>query len=112
MKEYKQDGTLVDVYPEVYFKEIDHLASRSRIDLEISCSWKRGKMKYFVIQDENGETRRVQLITDKGTATMQFYVQPGETLDRKVDIIAEIPTDLGNILVLERSYRLRVSNVQ
>jgi len=110
LKEYKPDGTLVDGYPEVHFKEIDHLASRSRIDLEIDCTWKRGKMKYFVLQDENGEARRVYLITENGTATMQFYIQPGETLNRKVDIIAEIPTEFGNILVLELSYQLSAQN--
>ena len=110
LKEYHKDGTLVGEYPEVGFREIDHLSSRNRIDLEISCTQKRGKMKYFVIQQENGEYNRVYLITENGSTTMQFYVQPGETLDRKVDIVAEIPTDLGNILALELSYHLRVSN--
>jgi hypothetical protein len=111
LKEYELDGTLLTSYPEVEFREIDHLASRSRIDLELSCTRTKGKMKYFVLEQEEGMTSRVYLITENGSATMQFYVKPGETLDMKVDILAEIPTDLGNILVLELSYQLSVKNV-
>jgi len=110
LKEYTPDGTLIKEYPEVYFREIDHLAARSRIDLEISCTWKKGKMKYFVLQKEGGQTNRVYLITENGSTTMQFYIPPGETLEKQVDILAEIPTDLGNILVLERSYQLSAVN--
>jgi len=111
LKEYQKDGTLVGEYPEVGFREIDHLASRNRIDLEISCTWKKGKMKYFVLLEENGESSRVYLITENGDAIMQFYVTPGDTLDKKVDILAEIPTDLGNILVLKLSYQLKATNL-
>lgn len=111
LKEYHKDGTLVSEYPEVGFREIDHLSSRNRIDLETSCTWKKGKMKFFVLQEENEEKNRVYLITENGSTTMQFYIQSGETLDRKVDIVAEIPTDLGNILVLELSYHLTATNV-
>jgi hypothetical protein len=108
LKEYTQEGALIKEYPEVQFREIDHLAARSRIDLEISCTWKKGKMKYFVLQKEEGKISRIYLITENGSTTMQFYLPPGEALDKQVDILAEIPTDLGNILVLERSYQLSV----
>jgi len=111
LKEYEPDGTLIGDYPQVGFREIDKLATRNRIDLEISCSRKRGKMKFFVLKEKNGEMDRVYLITENGSTIMQYYVQPGETLDMKLDILAELPTDLGNILVLELSYRLRATNV-
>jgi hypothetical protein len=110
LKEYEPDGTLVSNYPKVEFREIDHLASRNRMDLEINCSQKGGKMKYFLLTEENGERNRVYLITENGTATMHFYVSPGESLNKDIDILAEIPTDLGNILVLELSYQLHVKN--
>jgi hypothetical protein len=80
------------------------------MDLEINCSQKGGKMKYFLLTEENGERNRVYLITENGTATMHFYVSPGESLNKDIDILAEIPTDLGNILVLELSYQLHVKN--
>jgi antitoxin component YwqK of YwqJK toxin-antitoxin module len=50
------------------------------------------------------------LITENGAATQRFYLRPGETLEKEIKIIAEIPTDLGNILVKELSYHLKASN--
>ena len=110
LKEYLKDGTEVREYPEVGFREIDHLADRNRIDLEIYCTRSKGKMKYHRVTLVNGQEERVYLITENGKALLQFYVQPGASLDEKVDIIAEIPTELGNILVLRRFYHLQVTN--
>jgi antitoxin component YwqK of YwqJK toxin-antitoxin module len=110
LKEYLKDGTLVSDYPEVQFREIDHLAERNRIDLEIYCTRSKGKMKYHRATLVNGQEERVYLITEKGKALLQFYVQPGASLDETVDIIAEIPTELGNLWVLEKSYRLQATN--
>ena len=41
LKEYKKDGSLVTAYPEIQFREINHLASRNRLDLEVSCTKKK-----------------------------------------------------------------------
>ena len=110
LKEYREDGTLVTSYPEIQFKEIDLLASKNRLDLEISCTKKRSGVKFFILHEKDGETSRVYLITKDDKALMQFYVRPGQVLDRKVDILAEIPTELGNILARRYSYQLSVSN--
>lgn len=110
LKEYLRDGTRISTYPEIAFREIDYLTTKNRIDLEISCTWEKGNMKFYILQKENGSQDRVYLITEDGSTTMQFYIQPGESLDRNLEFIAEIPTDLGNILVLEPSYHLRVRN--
>lgn len=110
LKEYGPEGVLVTDYPEVQFREIDQLASKNRIDLEIICSRKRGKMKYFILQKDQGETSRVYLITENGAASQRFYLRPGETLNKRIDIIAEIPTEFGNILVKELSYHLTARN--
>ena len=107
-----KDGSLVSEYPEVGFREVDQLAFRNRIDLEVYCTRSKGKMKFHRVTRSDGKEDRIYLITEKGRALMQFYVSPGEVIDEQVDIIAEIPTDLGNILVLERSYRLRAINVK
>ena len=50
------------------------------------------------------------LITENGAATQRFYLRPGETLEKEIKIIAEIPTDLGNILVREMTYQLSAKN--
>jgi len=110
LKEYQKDRTLVSDYPEVHFREIDRLADRNRIDLEISCPRSKGNMKFHRVRQLNGEEERVYLITEKGKALLQFYVQPGKSIDEMVYIIAEIPTDMGNLWVLEKSYRLQATN--
>ena len=112
LKEYSPDGVLVTDYPEVQFREIDQLVSKSWIDLEISCSRKGGKMKYFILENEGGATGRIYLITENGAASLRYYLRPGETLNKKINIIAEIPTDLGNILVKELSYQLTAKNIK
>ena len=110
LKEYKKDGILVTSYPEIQFKEIDLLASKNRVDLEIFCTKKRSGVKFFVLKEENGEISRVYLITEKDSALLQYYVQPGEVLNKKVEILAEIPTELGNVLARKYSYQLSISN--
>ena len=47
---------------------------------------------------------------EEGAASMQFYVNPGETLSKKIEILAEIPTELGNIMVEKLKYHLYASN--
>jgi len=110
LKEYSEDGTLLKAYPEIEFKEINLLASKNRLDLEISCTKKRSGVKFFILNEKDGETSRVYLITKEDKALLQFYVRPGEVLDRTVDIMAENPTELGNILARKYSYQLSVSN--
>ena len=110
LKEYDEDGTLVTSYPDVQFREINLLASNNRVDLEIYCTKKRSGVKLYVLKEENGKTDRIYLITEHDSALLQYYVQPGEELNKKVEILAEIPTELGNVLARKYSYQLSVSN--
>jgi len=59
LKEFKEDGTLVTSYPEIQFKEIDLLASKYRLDLEIYSTKKRSGVKFFILHEKDGETSRV-----------------------------------------------------
>jgi len=110
LKEYKRDGTIVSSYPDIQFSENDHLASKNRVDLNIYCSKKRSGVKFFILNEENGSMSRVYLITKNDSALLQYYVSPGEVLNRKVEILAEIPTELGNVLARKYSYKLSLSN--
>ena len=110
LKEYHKDGSQVISYPEVKFREIDHLASRKRIDLEMSCISKVNGVKYFLIEEGQEAGSRTYLNSENGTASMQFYVKPGETLDKKLEFIAEIPTEMGNIMAKKLSYHLIARN--
>ena len=110
LKEYNKDGTLVTSYPDVQFREIDLLAANNRVDLEMYCSKKRSGIKFYVLNEKNGITDRVYLITAYDSALLQFYVKPGEVLKREINILAEVPTELGNVLAKKYSYQLKVSN--
>jgi antitoxin component YwqK of YwqJK toxin-antitoxin module len=110
LKEYDKEGELLVSYPTVEFREVDHLASNDRIDLEIHCSKPYNGTKYFLIKGENEKKNRTYLITEKGFALVQFYVKPGETLSKKVEIISEIPTELGNVYVKKYTYLLSARN--
>jgi hypothetical protein len=109
LKEYDQDGSLVSSYPEIHFEEKDFLASRNRVDLEMFCTKRRSGVKFFVLQNEKEITSRVYLITENDRAKLQFYVNPGEKLYREVKILAELPTELGNVLARTYNYHLRIS---
>lgn len=110
LKEYDIDGQLLTSYPGVEFREIDHLSSNNRVDLEVYCTKKRSGVKFYLLKEEAGETSRVYLITKNDRALMQFYVKPGEALNKKIEILAEIPTELGNVLVRKYTYQLSVAH--
>ncbi|MDA3821655.1 MAG: hypothetical protein PF450_03440, partial [Bacteroidales bacterium] len=110
LKEYKEDGTLVKDYPVVEFREIDRLESHGRIDLEISCTKKSDKVNFFLLENDTDLSNRIFLISEKGSLIRKYYVRPGESLDTRVIILVEIPTDLRNVLAQKESYRLTASN--
>lgn len=110
LKEYDKEGKLINSYPTVEFKELNHLASHDRIDLEIQCSKPYNGTKYFLVNGKNEKANRTYLITEKGNALIQFYVRPGETLNKRVEIMAEIPTEQGNVYVKRYSHSLNARN--
>jgi len=111
LKEYNEDGSLVTSYPDIKFRELDFLSSKNRLDLEMYCAKKRSGVKFFILHEKEGETSRVYLITEDDSALLQYYVQPGNELQRKIDILAEIPTELGNVLARKYSYKLSIKRL-
>jgi len=110
LKEYNEDGSLITSYPEIKFREIDRLASFGRYELAMSCAEKNRGIKYFLLDQTSGQSGRVYIISEKSAALLQFYVRPGESLDKNIEIIAEIPTELGNVMAKKLTYHLQVSN--
>ena len=53
---------------------------------------------------------RVYLISERGSALLEYYLEPGESIDKNLYIMAEIPTALGNVFVREISYHLKISH--
>ena len=110
LKEYDKEGELINSYPTVEFKEVNHMASHNRIDLELNCTKKYNGTKYFLLESDQGKESRTYLITEKGSAIIQFYLKPGEFLSKKIEIMAEFPTELGNVYAKRYTYHLTARN--
>jgi hypothetical protein len=110
LKEYDLEANLIRSYPEILFQEVDHLDARNRVDLRIYSVPRYPGIKYYLKQTSDGQEERIYLISENGSASIQHYVKPGDTLQKKVEIIVEIPTQLGNIMVKNLSYDVRVNN--
>jgi hypothetical protein len=112
MKEYDREGKLVTGYPDIAFREIDQLAAKNRIDLEVFCAERKRGVKYFLIEENEGKESRTYLISENSAALMQFYVKPGDQLIKKIEIMAEIPTELGNVMARKLTYHLSAANLK
>jgi hypothetical protein len=110
LKEYDSEGNLIKSYPEIRFREINRLATRDRIDLQVYCTERNRGVKYFLLDQTGGGNGRTYLISENSSAMLQYYLKPGGTLDKRVDIIAEIPTQLGNVMARKVSYHLSATN--
>lgn len=110
LKEYLRDGTLIISYPEIRIREEDQLDTHNRIDLIISSTQKSIGVKYYLLESTESIKDRIYLISENGSASLQYYVKPGESIDREIRIAAEIPTELGNVYVRLLSYHLMASN--
>jgi len=106
LKEYARDGSLITDYPVIRFQVTDHLEDRNRIDLEMYSEPSGYPVKYYRTEPGTEHQTRVYLISGQGKASLQFYLGPGKTLQEEVLITAEIPTELGNTLVLYLTYPL------
>lgn len=110
LKEYQADGTLVTGYPEIQFTVEDHLKTLNRIDLRIRSTPVRQGIRYYLKQRNEGHESRIYLISENGSAVVRRYVKPGSTLQETIEIIAECPTELGNVMVREVSYDLKAGH--
>ena len=106
LKEYTRDGSLVTDYPDVEFREINQLASKNIMDLEMFCTEKGRSIKFYLLKQNLDKTDRIYLITENASASLRFYVKPGDVLDERVEILTETYTDFGNILTRKHSYHL------
>ena len=111
LKEYDMDGVLITKYSTVSIRENYRLGSSSKVVLELTCSRKSDKVKFYIMDEENGNMSRVYLISENGSAVKRFSLSEGEVINREIKFLVEIPTDLGNTLVKELSYHLDARNL-
>lgn len=109
--EYHEDGSKITEYPLVSFRKIDKLAFENKVILEISSSVKSKKVKYYHLLDMgNGKSAKSYIESKAGLASLEFFVPRGDVLMRNIELYAELPTKLGNILVKKVSYQMAAKN--
>ncbi len=108
LKEYDMDGNLITEYAEVTIRENLSQVNRGSIIIELNCSRKSDGVKFYYLEEENGQTNRVYLISENGSAVKRISLLRGQVINQDLRFLVEIPTDLGNTLVKELSYHLDV----
>lgn len=112
LKEYEMDGSLISSYPEIEFRLVDHRIINRVIDLEISCSEKGVGVKYFFPDPGNESLSRIYLISKHGSTVRKLMADAEDAINRDFNIIAEIPTRLGNTLVRNIHYQIKVNSIK
>jgi len=77
-----------------------------------SVSGKSDEAENFVLtkRRDDGILSSMNQVDDNGSALPQHFVKPGNTLHKKIGIIAEIPTELGNIMMRDFGYDHAIIN--
>ena len=113
LKEYTEAGALITDYPKVKVREIDQLASENKIILEISTAYNGKNTKYYQLEKLNDmQNARSYIDSKKGVCRMEFFIYPGNVLNKKIEFYAEVPTDLGNYRISKESYVLNAMNLK
>ena len=112
LKEYTEDGTLITDYPGINIRQIDKLKTENMIILEISSDDKRRNVKYYQLVKLNElQYGRSYIDSNRGVARLEYYVHGGNVLNKTIEFYAEIPTELGNYLVIKKTYPINVMNL-
>ncbi|MFN2395810.1 MAG: toxin-antitoxin system YwqK family antitoxin [Bacteroidales bacterium] len=114
LKEYNKDGRLITKEERIVFRLVDKTAFENRFELHMQLSDKARNAQFTrEVIKENGEPDfTVGLISEGGTAMLEYYVRPGQSLMQKVHIIAKRKTRLGNTEVFRGQYNLAVENTK
>ena len=58
------------------------------------------------------QNARSYIDSKKGVCRMEFFIYPGNVLNKKIEFYAEVPTELGNYRISKESYTLNAMNLQ
>lgn len=116
LKEYFLNGTLKEEYPTIVIHPEDYLYSQEEYRLVFTMSEKLKDVTYYEgdLTDDKyiGEnTKEISFSEDQpGQAQLSFFVRPGESLKKTVNIIARFKTVQGNYYITQRKYNLSIRN--
>jgi hypothetical protein len=113
LKEFYLSGDVVTTHPKLIVKAEDRLFKDFKYIVRISLS-EKAKAEFFKGELTDGKyigKKAEKLYVEKdGTATVEYYLSPGQFVMEKINIIAKIRTDLGNYLITEQEFRVAAQN--
>jgi antitoxin component YwqK of YwqJK toxin-antitoxin module len=112
LKEWDKTGKEIK-QPYIVIEEINQLALMNKFILKIYLSDGTKKVDFYAGDLKEGKYFDPDIATirdENGVTTMQFMVPRHKSLMQKFSVVSKSRTELGNTLVLQRSYNLAVSN--
>jgi len=112
LKEFDKTGKPI-VQPTLVIKQIDQLATQSKLILKVSLSEKTKDVEYFVGELIDGkylDTKAVKLKTVNNETKLEYIIPRTHTLVKNVTIAARTRTEYGNTLLLFKNYFFSVKN--
>lgn len=112
LKEWDDQGNPIKE-PTLVVKEINQVALFGKVTLVFSISDGTKEVDYYLDNLKDGkflDQYSSKLKNVNGSAKIDYLIPRGKTLMKKVSVIAKLRTELGNTLVLQKTYNLSVSN--
>ncbi|MEO7989689.1 MAG: hypothetical protein ABI663_09125 [Chryseolinea sp.] len=116
LKEYFLNGTLKEEYPTIVIRPEDYLYSQKEYRLVLTMSEKLKDVTYYEgdLTDDKyigGNMKEIAFSEDQpDQAQLSFFVQPGESLKKTVNIVAKFKTVQGNYYITQRKYNFSIRN--
>jgi hypothetical protein len=114
LKEYFTSGNLVNNYPKLIIEEDNHVWDENRYSLKIRLSKEGEKVKFYRGTLTDGKyigTHAEFIYLEKaGHGRIDYFLGPGDFVMERVNIIAEIKTDLGNQYIMQKAFNVAVEN--
>ncbi len=113
LKEYTSEGKLITQYPEIIIQEVNQITASERFILKIYLSNHSGNVQFFLDDLDQGKYLKKYMYgipVQNGVATRVYDVPPGYVKFQKINIIAKLKTDLGNIYITQRPYNLAIQH--
>jgi antitoxin component YwqK of YwqJK toxin-antitoxin module len=112
LKEYDKQGNLIKE-PSIVILEDNQLDLRDIINLKIYLSDRNKEVDFYegeLVDGKYFNPEYGRLAATDGVVIQQYYVKRRSTLNEKINIMAKCKTELGNTLVLFKTYYLKATN--
>jgi len=110
LKEYNNEGVLIDNKPTIVVTPINKMSSDNKYILRLSLSNKSRAVAFARVYPEKDKNSRLDIETQNGIGDLTFVIGPGKSYREKVVIEASFETAYSNPYVVRTTYNLSIDN--